>query len=310
MIRPPFLRNGSTIALLSTARFISPEELERPMELLRSWGLNVICAPGIFQRENQFAGTDTSRLNDLQWALDSRDIDAVLCVRGGYGTVRIVDDVDYTAFMKKPKWIAGYSDVTVLHNKLNQELGMCSLHTTMPISFATNTSQSLETLKKALFGELNGYDLPPLEGDEFDRIDGELVGGNLSILYSMLGSKSQLNTNNKILFIEDLDEMLYHLDRMLQALKRAGMLDGLKALLVGGISDMRDNTKVHGFDKDNPYGQTAKEIIAAACSEFDFPVLFDFPAGHTKDNRALVLGGRISLRNKERFTLKFTDSFE
>ena len=205
----------------------------------------------------------------------------LFCARGGYGTVRIIDHIDFSIFKTKPKWIAGYSDVTALHSTLHN-LNISSLHSTMPINFANNTSNSLESLKQALFGNKIAYNFQRHELNRAGETKGKVVGGNLSIIYSLLGSNSDINTDDKILFLEDLDEYLYHLDRMMMNLKRNGKLSKLAGLIVGGMNDMNDNTI--------PYGKSANEIIAESVSEYNYPVAFNFPAGHISNNNTIILG--------------------
>lgn len=295
MISIPKLKTGDAVAIVSTARKISKAEIQPAIDLLESWGLKTVIGETIGAEENQFAGNDSFRVSDLQQMLDNPNIKAIWCARGGYGTVRIIDNLDFTSFKKYPKWIVGYSDVTVLHSHLHN-MGFESLYAPMPIDIEKQSDEAIRCLKKSLFGEAYTiqYDLRGSLARP-GMAAGELVGGNLSILYSLCGSASAIDTKGKVLFIEDLDEYLYHIDRMMQNLKRNGYFNQLAGLIVGGIDDMRDNTKAFGFKTDNPYGKTAKEIIAEAVAQYDFPVCFDFPAGHTNDNRALYLGRKVSL---------------
>jgi len=280
------LNIGDKIGIISTARKISLEELKPSIKLLEEWGLKVVFGKNLFEEDNQFSGTVSQRSSDLQSMIDDDSIKAILCARGGYGTVQIIDKVDFSHLIKNPKWIIGYSDVTVLHSHLHQ-LGITSLHATMPINFEKNTPKALESLKSALFGLSDLTEINHHHFNRFGKVEGEIVGGNLSILYSLLGSDSDINTEGKILFIEDLDEYLYHVDRIMMNLKRNGKLKNLKALIIGGMSDMNDNTI--------PFGKTAEEIILEYIKEFDFPVCFNFPAGHLDDNRCIRLGGKSVL---------------
>lgn len=291
MEKPSNLQKGDKIAIISTARKISKEELQPAIDELTAWGLDVVFGKNLFNAYHQFSGTDTERIADLQWALDDEEIKAVLCARGGYGTVKIIDHIDFSKFTEQPKWIIGYSDVTVLHNHINQHFKIQTLHATMPINFSSNTVEALESLKETLFGALPVYYSDTHKFNRKGAAEGALVGGNLSILYSLTGTASQINTKGKILFLEDLDEYLYHVDRMMMNLDRAGMLKDLKGLVIGGMTDMNDNTI--------PYGKTAKKIIAEAIEKYNYPVCFDFPAGHLDDNRTLIMGGRVQLKVDE-----------
>ncbi|MCF6182948.1 LD-carboxypeptidase [Lutibacter sp.] len=290
MIQPNYLQKNDTVAIVSTARKISLQEIKSAIKLLESWGLKVVVGKTIGLEENQLAGSDEKRTNDFQKMLDNPEIKAIWCARGGYGTVRIIDALDFTKFKKNPKWIIGYSDATVLHNHLNN-LGLETLHATMPINIPKNSNEAITTLKNSLFGKKLIYNITSSKKNKIGKASGELIGGNLSVIYSLLGSKSSLNTANKILFIEDLDEYLYHIDRMMINLKRNGYFENLKGLIVGSMTDMHDN-KI-------PFGKTAKEIILDIISEYDFPVVFDFPAGHIADNRTLILGRKIMLEVDE-----------
>lgn len=287
----PSLKIGDEIAIVSTARKINQEEIDLAVKLFEYWGLKVRIGNTIGLVYHQFAGTDQERANDFQSMLDDKNIKAIICARGGYGTVRIMDYLDFTQFNFNPKWIVGYSDVTILHAHINTYLGYQTLHATMPINFKSNSKESLESLKKALFGESYSLNFNTRKESIFGNTEGFIVGGNLSILYSILGTNSGINTDNKILFIEDLDEYLYHIDRMMMALKRAGKLNKLKALLVGGMTDMKDNII--------PYGKTAEEIILEHCKDYDYPIIFDVPTGHINNNNALIFGRNISLKTEK-----------
>ena len=281
MIIPEKLVGGDKIGIISTARKITIEELKPPIKTLESWGLKVVLGANLFQEDDQFSGTVDQRTNDLQIMIDDNSIKAILCARGGYGTVQIIDAINFTNLKKNSKWIVGYSDATVLHSHLNN-LGMASLHATMPINFEGNTNESLWSLKNALFGNLNNVECKAHPLNKFGKIEGDIVGGNLSILYSLLGSSSDIDTIGKILFIEDLDEYLYHIDRMMMNLKRNGIFGNLKGLIIGGMSDMNDNSI--------PFGKTAEQIILEYTKGYDFPICFGFPAGHLADNRCVRLG--------------------
>lgn len=277
MKTPEYLKKGSKIALVAPARKIGRDEIAAAVKWIEEKDFEAVYDDRLFAEYHQLAGNDDFRASVLQEYLDRDDIDAILCVRGGYGTIRIVDKLDFTKFVKHPKWIVGYSDVTVLHAKM-QQLGYQSIHGTMAINFEKNTKEALETLYKALVGkhQTDGEFLATL------GMTGQVVGGNLSVLYSMLGSDLFPETDGKILFIEDLDEYLYHIDRMMMGLKRAGKLANLKALLVGAFTDMHDNTI--------PFGMTAKEIIFEKVKEYGYPVIWDYPAGHIDDNRTIIFG--------------------
>jgi len=281
MIIPEKLKIGDKIGIISSARKITMEELRPAINTLENWGLKVVLGNNLFQEDNQFSGTVEQRTADLQSMIDDNSIKAILCARGGYGTVQIIDAINFTNLKKNSKWIVGYSDVTVLHSHLNN-LGIANLHATMPINFESNTKESLLSLKNSLFGNLNNIECKAHPLNKFGKIEGDIVGGNLSILYSLLGSQSDIDTTGKILFIEDLDEYLYHIDRMMMNLKRNGMLRNLKGLIVGGMSDMNDNSI--------PFGKTAEQIILEYTKDYDFPICFGFPAGHLSDNRGVRLG--------------------
>jgi muramoyltetrapeptide carboxypeptidase len=286
MITPPILQKGDTIAILATARKNIDDNLKPAIDLLHSWGLEVVIGKTIGLDENQLAGTDEQRAADFQQQMDNPNIKAIWCVKGGYGTVRMIDLLDFTKFKQSPKWIIGFSDVTVLHNHLNT-MGYKSIHGIMPISVAKTAPESIKTLRTALFGEPLVYEVDPFVMNRPGKASGELVGGNLSILYSLFGSKSAIDCSDKILFIEDLDEYLYHIDRMMMNLKRNGCLESLKGIIVGSMTKMKDN--------DIPWGKNAIEIIDDVTKKYNIPVLYNFPAGHIQDNRALILGNKVTM---------------
>ncbi len=291
MQKPQKLQSGDSIRIISTARKISKKELKPAIERFESWGLIVEFGENLFKEDHQFAGTKEERLADLQAALDDENIKAIVCARGGYGTVQLIDQVNFIKFQASPKWLVGYSDVTVLHNHINQLLNIQTIHATMPINFLPINEYDIavESLKKALFGEDLSYSFKAGKGSQLDftNLRAPIVGGNLSILYSLCGSRSQLNTEGKFLFIEDLDEYLYHIDRMMMSLKRSGLLMNCKAVLVGGMTDMNDNTI--------PFGKTAKEIILDNVKELGIPIIFGVPAGHIKENKALIFGKPLNI---------------
>lgn len=286
---PPYLKPGDKIGIVSTARKISREELQPAVECFEKEGFEIVFGKNLFKELNQFSGSDDERAEDFQLMLDDPTIKAILCARGGYGTVRIIDKLDFTAFKKKPKWICGFSDVTVLHSHIWQNFGIEVIHSIMPVQLKKlgGKSDAAKTLVKSLKGSLLNYQFPTHELNRVGNAKGILVGGNLSILYSLLGSVSDIDTSGKILFIEDIDEYMYHIDRMMMALKRAGKLDKLKGLVIGGMTDMKDNTI--------PFGKTAEEIIVDAVKEFDYPVCFNFPAGHIDNNCAIYFGRKVEL---------------
>ncbi len=286
MIKPPSLKKGDCIGLISTARKISKEELEPSMKIFDKWGLKVKFASHLFEVQNQFAGSDEQRLADLQGFIDNPELKAIICVRGGYGTVRIIDELNFLSLLSKPKWVCGFSDVTVLLNKLNS-VGIECLHSSMPISFPNNSKESIESLRKVLFGEEHIIKIPSNPLNRNGKARGKVIGGNLSILYSQLGSPTAFNTEGQILFIEDLDEYLYHIDRMVYNLKRNSYFEKLAGLIVGGMSSMNDNSV--------PFGRNAEEIISDIVRPYNFPVCFGFPAGHVEDNRSLIFGRRANL---------------
>ena len=286
-IAPPFLQAGQRVAIVAPARKISTAEVELACQTLRGWGLEVVLGESIDAAHHQFAGDDDLRRRDLQRQLDDPGIRAILCARGGYGTARLLDALDFTQFAKNPKWIAGFSDITVLHSHLLR-LGYQSIHGVMPVLFGQeNGATALASLRAALFGEPLACQAPAHPLNCPGTATGELVGGNLSLLQTITGTASQASFAGRILFLEDLDEYLYHIDRMLLHLHRSGQLVGLAGLAVGHFSQMRDNAV--------PFGQTAYEIIDHYARHYNFPVGYGFPTGHEPDNFALVVGRPATL---------------
>ncbi len=294
MKRPLYLREGSTIWITAPARKVKLKEIEPAILILKTWGYKVKIGSTIARENNQFSGTDQERSQDFQNALNDPETNAIWCAKGGYGTIRIVDALDFTKFLKHPKWIIGYSDITVLHARIH-DLKVLSLHATMPIDITTIKKKALSTLKKALAGTPISYKISAFHLNRKGVSKGQLIGGNLSVLYSMLGAPGAIDTNGKILFLEDLDEYLYHIDRMLINLKRNGYFNGLKGLIIGGMTQLHDNTI--------PFGKNYIEIILDITAEYDFPIAFNFPAGHIEDNRTLVFGEEITLDVSSKQTL-------
>jgi muramoyltetrapeptide carboxypeptidase len=288
---PEYLQEGDSIAIVAPAGILKNKQdlIRQAKQLAESWGLKVMIGEYVFKDGNHFAGTDAQRAEDFQKALDNPNIKAIWSARGGYGSVRILDRLDFTTFKKHPKWIIGYSDVTAFHNHMHS-LGFETIHAMMGTSMMFDpqeTQQSKETLRKALFGELLSYELNPSKYNVVGKATGELVGGNLTILVTMLGSESQLDTDGKILFIEEIGEYKYHIDRMLQSLKRAGYFNNLKGLIVGDMTNIKKNSTV--------WGTSIEQLILDAVAEYDFPILFGFPAGHEPDNRALIMGKTVEI---------------
>ncbi|KHJ37022.1 putative murein peptide carboxypeptidase [Pedobacter glucosidilyticus] len=295
MLQAPFLKAGDKIAITCPAKsLIKP--MDDAIKLLSSWGLDVILGDTIHAQFHQFAGTDELRAQDFQRFIDDQDIKAIIAARGGYGSVRIIDQIDFSPLLSHPKWIVGFSDITVFHMQL-QKLGIQSIHGQMPATIPDSTALGLESLRKALFGEALQYEFPSHPLHIPGTCTGDLIGGNLSILISLLGSASDIDYRDKILFIEDVGEYLYAIDRMIRALDRAGKLSQLKGLLVGGFTDLKDN--------DIPFGFSVEEIIHAVVKKYDYPVAFNFPAGHIKDNCALRLGEEVRVEIGELCKLSF-----
>lgn len=301
LVKPAYLKKGDTIIILAPAGKLKDRSAVDPgIELANHWGLVVFFGNHLLSQDNSFAGTDAQRLEDLQKAMDDPSIKAIWAARGGYGTVRIIDALDFSKFMKNPKWVIGFSDITVLHNKIN-ELGYQSVHGQMPLTLNLEDpaqKKAIQSLHQTLFGKKLQYKIESSAHNREGESTGQLVGGNLSIVYSMLGSDTNLNMNGKILFIEDVGEALYHVDRMMISLKRAGFFKNCRGVIVGDFK-LKEN-------EGNSFGKTLEEIVLEAVDGNDFPVVFNFPAGHTDDNRSLLLGSYVDLKvSGKKTTIRF-----
>lgn len=301
-IIPDSLKNGDKLAIVATARWITEEQLDYAQNLIESWGFKVVPGKHLHTRYNQLAGTDDQRASDLENAINDPEIKAIIVARGGYGTVRILDKVDFSPLLNSPKWICGYSDITALHMKLHS-MKIASIHSTMPVSFGDATAEALDNLRLALLGDLNSIAFRDVlaESSVNYAISGNLLGGNLSVLYSLIGSSELKIDHDFILFIEDVDEMLYHIDRMIVGLKRSGFFAHIKGMCLGGFTQMKDNTTEFGFSADNPWGFDAYQTIKALTEELDIPLFSGFPAGHMSDNRALYLNVPVRLESTNGF---------
>jgi muramoyltetrapeptide carboxypeptidase len=285
---PPYLQAGDTVAITCPAKKL-PRNIDDAVNLLKSWGLNVILGETVKASWHQFAGNDELRSNDFQRFLDDPSIKAIFAARGGYGTIRIIDQLDFSGFKTHPKWIIGFSDITILHSHIQSLYKTESIHGQMPLTIKEGSEISLETLKRSLFNEEINYSYNSSQANNRSGgAEGILIGGNLTLLVMMAGSVSEQDFSGKILFLEDVGEYLYSIDRMMWNLKRAGKLNNLKGLIIGGFTELKDN--------DIPFGQTVEQIIMEKVKEFNYPVCFNFPAGHIPDNRALIFGRMSRLK--------------
>lgn len=288
MMTPQTLTAGDTVALVAPARAVTPEEVAAFSQWCNEKGLVLKTGRHLFGRHHQFSGTAAERAADFEDAWTDPDVKAVFCARGGYGSVQVLDLLSHLDWMAHPRWLVGFSDITTLHLHLNN-LGLTTLHAPMAIHWGIKNEywqENLAAVESALFKSKVEIDLSNYLSDYFLPFDGLLMGGNLSLLYAALGTPEQPDLNGKVLFIEDLDEYLYHIDRMMMGLKRAGLLSGLSGMVVGGLSDMKDNA--------TPFGQSAEEIIRTHTAGYSYPVIFQFPAGHVPKNICLKLGGHCT----------------
>lgn len=285
-IMPPYLKKGDKVAITCPAKKL-PKPMTDAIALLESWGLEVVLGDTINASYHQFAGDDELRAADMQRFIDDDDIKAIIAARGGYGTVRMIDKVNFYRLKENPKWIIGFSDITLLHLHLYANYGLQTIHGQMPVNVPDASAKSLQSLKNALFGHEVSCQYKPHGRYRNGVANGVLIGGNLSLLIASLGSVSDFSYDGKILFIEDVGEYLYAIDRMIRTLDRAGKLKNLAGLIVGGFTDIKDN--------DIPFGQTVTDIVMEVVKNYAYPVCFDFPAGHVPDNRALILGSEIQI---------------
>ena len=286
MRRPNNLEKGDLIYIVSPAKSIDPESIYFAKKLIESWGFIAECGTNTLGEYNYFSGNDIDRAADFQLAIDHKEAKAILCARGGYGCVRIMDKLNWSNFEKSPKWLIGFSDITVMHHRA-QRLSVMSMHATMPLNFQMNSSEALETFRAALIGESFSIQAPPSSFNKIGSARGRLLGGNLSIVYSLLGTADAYDFKDSVLFIEDLSEQLYHIDRMLFALKKAGVFDEIKALVIGGMTDLKDTSP--------SFGMTYEEVILEKVKESSIPICFNFPIGHIDDNRAMIIGETVEL---------------
>ena len=285
----PYLKKGDKVAITCPAKKL-PIPMTDAVSLLTSWGLEVVLGDTVNASYNQFAGDDAFRAADLQRFIDDDSIKAIICARGGYGCIRMVDLVDFSHLQTNPKWLVGFSDITLLHAHVIANYNLPCIHGQMPLNIPDASKYSLETLRMTLFGEDLSYQIHPNSLNRTGESTGILIGGNLSLLLAISGSISDMDYSGKVLFIEDVGEYLYSVDRMLRALKRAGKLKNLAGLIVGGFTDLKDN--------DIPFGQTLPQIVMDVVAGYNYPVCFDFPAGHVPNNCSLVLGKTINLSVK------------
>jgi muramoyltetrapeptide carboxypeptidase len=294
MIYPSSLRHGDKVAFIAPARKVVLEELEKASLIFASWGLEVVCPLGLFLEDNQFAGTDTERIIHIQWCLDNPEIRAVFCVRGGYGTSRIIDGLDFSKFKQNPSWLIGFSDVTVLLNTVYNQ-GVASVHG--PIALLLHQNASVQKhLKSILFDSnfSNNLKVPFHPFNQFGCVKGKLIGGNLSVLVNQIGTNSFPDLDGGILFLEDLDEYLYHIDRMMVQLDRFGVFQQISGLVIGYMSGMHDN--------EIPFGNSAYGIIASVVNKYDLPIAFGLPVGHEENNQPIVVGKTMLLEITEEGT--------
>ena len=291
---PPYLQKGDTIGIVAPAGYMPVEKMQACIETLDTWGFTVeMGATTHSQSDNYFSGTDEERLADLQQMMDNKKIKAILCARGGYGVSRIIDQLNFKKFRKKPKWIIGFSDITVLHAHLYSRYKIASLHAPMAAAFNDGEQDNpyVKSICRALMGEKADYRATGGPYNNAGTAEGELVGGNLALLAHLVGTPSDIKTKGRILFLEDVGEYLYNIDRMLLQLKRAGKLDHLAGLIIGGFTDSKDT--------ERPFGKEVHEIIHEQVKGYDYPICFGFPVSHNKENYALKVGGTYKLTVEE-----------
>lgn len=290
MIIPAPLQTGDTIAIVSPAKSIEAHHIDYARVFFEGHGFKVLVADHAYGRHNYFSGTDQERLRDMQFAIDHPEVKAIICARGGYGCVRITSDLNWANVLREPRWIAGFSDVTVFHFQA-EKLGLQSIHSTMPLNYQENSDQALESLLAALTGKTLAHTWEPSAYNKPGSAEGELIGGNLSIIYSLLATPLRPDFDGKILFMEDLGEQVYHIDRMFQTLKLNGVFDAVSGIVVGGMTDMRETAA--------PTGWKVEELLLEKLAYRSVPVAFNAPIGHISDNRAVVCGEKAVLTVNE-----------
>ena len=286
---PPYLKPGDIIGITSPAGYISVEDCHDAVTTLESWGFTVRIGSTVGKRDFSLGGTDAERLADFEYFLNDNDIKAIMCARGGYGITRIIDDIDFKKFAQHPKWIIGFSDATVLHSHIHKNYGIATLHSKMCNSFVAPEkaepiqTETLDSIRRCLLGQKINYPVVPNPHNKKGMATGIIVGGNLKTLETLLGTNSDINTKNKILFVEDTGEYMYSIDRLFLHLKRSGKLAGLAGLIIGGFKIKKDK------DTDD-FGRTLEQVVLEKVSDYNYPVCFDFPVGHQKNNFALKCG--------------------
>lgn len=288
MVIPPYLKAGDKIGIAAPGRKISVEDFKAAENIIASWGVEVVTARNLFSSAHGYmAGSDTERLNDLQDFIDDPEIKAIICARGGYGTTRILDDIDFSILQQQPKWIVGFSDITAMHLRL-AKLGISSIHATMPVLFSrSDSSPSVESLWAVLRGTKPEISALPDRMNQYGKATGQLIGGNLSLVADAIGTLNDPDTKGKILVLEEVDEYTYKIDRMLMHLIRSGKMDGLAGLVIGHMTDIKE--------PELPFGQSVKEVILEKVSRFGYPISFNFPIGHENPNLAWVHGALMTL---------------
>ena len=297
-IRPHYLKQNDTIGLVAPASALPSGVLEKAVSLFQSWGLNVVKGSHIENNKGSYSASDKERARDVQQFVDNPNIKAIISLRGGYGSIRIVEYIDFIGMIKNPKWLVGFSDITVLHSILNSRMGLESLHATMPIDFIDTENESTLSLKEALFGQLTNYSIAPNHFNIEGKASGKLIGGNLSILQSIAGTFCDINPENNVLFIEDIGEPAYNIDRMMMNLVCSGKLSQISALIVGSFTNIKG---------EKEFGKTAYDIICEHVSKFNIPAIFGFPAGHSEINKAMYFGREIEIQvEKDKVTVSYT----
>ena len=296
---PSYLKKGDTIGLICPSGFMALSNVQTCMHTLEQWGYQVVVGKTLGHQHHYFSGTDEERLHDLQLMLDNSKIKAIVCARGGYGLSRIIDKINFTCFKKNPKWIIGYSDITLLQSHIHTQLKIASLHSPMAAAFNDGGAENeyIQALRKTLSGRKQKFVCPIHQYNQFGKVEGELIGGNLSLIVHSIGTSSAFNAKNKILFLEDIGEYLYHIDRMFVQLKRSGFLNGIKGLILGGFTEMKNTTI--------PFGKNIDAVIFDQVKDLKIPICFNFPIGHQTENYPLKVGGKYQLNvSKKLVSLK------